>query len=156
MGWGGGGISLTGIQLLVKQRCGCTFPPSPLLPLSIAWCWCYMQVNSTSWGHHPIENSHPSPLPSALPAQGIDLAWRWVVTRNSLDHTPCVVLTGLARPKKVPATVKLCLWGRDCEAKCLRSFSHAKSYIISFHVTPKLSDLVVVITEESNFLYSLL
>ena len=36
-------------------------------------------------------------------------------------------------------------------AKCLRSFSHAKSYRISFRFTPKLSDQVVVITEESDF-----
>ena len=40
--------------------------------------------------------------------------------------------------------------------KCLRSFSHAKFYGVSFRFTPKLSDQVVVITEESDFLYSLL
>ena len=49
------------------------------------------------------------------------------------------------------ATVKLCLLGGDCEAKCLRTFSHAKSYRVSFRFTPKLSDQVVII-DESNFL----
>ena len=72
---------------------------------------------------------------------------------NLLDHMPCVMLIGLTRPKKVPATIKICLRGGDCEAKCLRSFSHAKSYRFSFRFTPKLYDLVVVITRESNFLY---
>ena len=33
----------------------------------------------------------------------------------------------------------------------MRSFSHAKSYRFSFRFTPKLSDQVVVITEESDF-----
>ena len=33
----------------------------------------------------------------------------------------------------------------------MRSFSHAKSYRVSFRFTPKLSDQVVVITEESDF-----
>ena len=51
----------------------------------------------------------------------------------------------------MPATVKLCLRGGDCEAKCLRSFSHEKSYRVSFRFTPKLSDQVVFITEESDF-----
>ena len=39
----------------------------------------------------------------------------------------------------------------DCEAKYLRSFSHAKSYRVSFRFTPKLSHQVVVIAEESDF-----
>ena len=34
---------------------------------------------------------------------------------------------------------------------CLRSFSQAKLNRVSFHFTPKLSNLVVVITEESDF-----
>ena len=33
----------------------------------------------------------------------------------------------------------------------MRSFFHAKSYRVSFRFIPKLSDQVVVITEESNF-----
>ena len=33
----------------------------------------------------------------------------------------------------------------------MRSFSHAKSYRVSFRFTPKLSDQVVVISEESDF-----
>ena len=61
------------------------------------------------------------------------------------------MLIGLARPKKVSSTAKLCLPGKDCEAKCLRSFCHAKSYSVSFHFTPKLSEQFVVITEESDF-----
>ena len=93
-----------------------------------AWCWCHMQVNSTSRAyhvncHHPIGGYHPSPLPSALPAPGVDLVWQWGVPRNSLDHTLCLntlMLIGLAKTKKMSATVKLCLWGGDCEAKCLR------------------------------------
>ena len=101
---------------------------------------------------HPIEGCYPSPLPSSLPTPGIDLVWPWGVTRNSLDHTLCLMLIlELAKPKKVSATVKLCLWGRDCKAKCLRSFSHAKSYRIYFCFTLKLSDQVVIITEESDF-----
>ena len=93
----------------------------------LSWCYKNMQANSTSWAYHP------SPLPSALPAPGIDLVWRWGVTFNSLDHTLCLMLImiGLARSKKVSATVKPCLWGRYCEAKCLRLFSHAKSYRVS-------------------------
>ena len=120
---------LTGFQPLVKHLCACTFPPSPLPPLFIACCWCYMQVDSTSWAyHHPIDSSHPSSLPSNLPTSGIDLVWLWSVTHSLLDHRFCVMLIGLAKPKKVYGTVKLsCLWGGDCEAKCLRSFSQIKS-----------------------------
>ena len=66
--------------------------------------------------------------------------------------TPCVMLIGLAWPKKVFATVKLCFCGGECEAKCVGSFSQAKYYRVSFLFTPKLSNLVVVITEESDFL----
>ena len=33
----------------------------------------------------------------------------------------------------------------------MRSFSHTKSYRVSFRFTPKLSDQVVVIAEESDF-----
>ena len=101
----------------------------------------------------PIDGYHPSSLPSALLAPSIDLVWRWGVTHNSLDHAPCVMLIGLTRSKQVSATVKLCLWGGDCKAKCLRSFSHAESSRVSFRFTPKVSDLdlVVVITEESDF-----
>ena len=93
-------------------------------------------------------------LPSALPAPGIDLDldWRRGVTQNSLDHTLCLMLIGLPRPKKVfDSQVKLCLWGGDCQRKCFRSFSHAKSYRDSFRSTSKLPDQVVVITEESDF-----
>ena len=48
-------------------------------------------------------------------------------------------------------TVKLCLGGGDCEAKCLRSFSQVKLYRISFRFTQKLSKLAVVLNEESYF-----
>ena len=129
----------------------------------LSLCWYYMQANSISWAYHFITllTANIPPLSSALRTQGIDLVWRWGITHSSLDHTLCLMLIGLARvtlarPKKVSATVKLCLWGGDCEAKCLRLFSHAKSYRVSFRFTPKLSDQVVVKTEESNFLYSLL
>ena len=103
--------------------------------------------------YHPIDGYHPSPLPSALLEPGTNLVWRWGDTHSSLDHTLCLmlILIGLARPKKVCATVKLCLWGGDCQAKSLGSFSHAKSYRVSFRFTPKLSDQVVLITEESDF-----
>ena len=40
--------------------------------------------------------------------------------------------------------------------KCLKLFSLAKSYRVSFRFTPKLYDQVVVITEERDLLYSLL
>ena len=42
-----------------------SLPPSPLLPLSIACCSCYMQVKSTSWAYrHHIDSSPPfSPPP---------------------------------------------------------------------------------------------
>ena len=84
-----------------------------------------MQVNSISWAYHvmtPLTATIPAPLAPALPVPGIDLVWRWDVPRNSLDHTLCSMLIRLARPKKVSATIKLCLWG-DREAKCLSIFS---------------------------------
>ena len=118
---------------------------APSLPphCCLSLCWCYMQVNSTSSAYHVITISTATipPLFPTLPV--LELA--------SLDNTLCLILIRLARPKKVSATVKLCLWGGDCKAKCLRSFSHAKSYRIFFRFTPKLSDQVVVITEESDF-----
>ena len=40
---------------------------------------------------------------------------------------------------------------RGLGGACLRSFSHPKSYDVSFGLTPKLSDTVVVIREESDF-----
>ena len=61
------------------------------------------------------------------------------------------MLIGLSTPKKVSSTVKLCLWGGDCEARCLRSFSHAKSYRVSFRFTPKLSGQVVVNQRKAIF-----
>ena len=73
--------------------------------------------------HHPIDGYHPSPLPSALPMPVVDLVWRWGVPGNWLDHMLCFMLLGLARSEKVSATIKLCLWGGDCEAKCLRLLS---------------------------------
>ena len=86
---------------------------------------------------HPIDGYHLSALPSAL--LDLDLVWRWGVTHNSLDHTLCLMLIGLAMSKKVSATVKLdlCLWGGNCEAKCLRLCSHAKSYRVSFRFYPQ-------------------
>ena len=122
-----GGLSLTAIQPLVKQRCACNSPPSlptaaPLFSLMLI-LHAGQQYQLGLSCHHPVDGNHPSPLPSALPTPGIDLVWRWGVLRNWLDHTLCLMLIGLARPEKVSATVKLCLCGGDCEAKCLRSFS---------------------------------
>ena len=64
---------------------------------------------------------------------------------------PCLMLIGLARPKKVYGTVKLCLLEGDCKVKCLRTFSQAKLNRVSFRFTPKLSNLLVIITEERDF-----
>ena len=135
---------------MVKHRCACTFPPSPLLPLSVLMLHAGQQYQLGLSCHHPIEGYHPSPLLRlAGAAHRSSLGCHSHLA--SLDHTLCLILIGLARPKKVPATVKLCLRGGDCEAKCLRSFSHGKCYHVSFRFTPKLSDQVVVITEESDF-----
>ena len=50
-------------------------------------------------------------LPSALLAPGIDLAWRWGVAGNSLDHTPCVLLIGLVGQRKC-LQLSSYAWGR--------------------------------------------
>ena len=59
------------------------------------------------------------------------------------------MLIGLAKPKRTYVTVKL--WGGDCEAKCLKSFPQEKLNRVSFRFTPILSNIVVVITEETDF-----
>ena len=59
------------------------------------------------------------------------------------------MLIGLAKPKRTYVTVKL--WGGDCETKCLKSFPQEKLNRVSFRFTPILSNLVVVITEVTDF-----
>ena len=71
-GVGGGlSVSLTGIQPMVKQRCVCTFPPSPLLPLfSLMMLHAgqqYMYQLSLSCHH---VGYHPCPSPLHLAGTG--------------------------------------------------------------------------------------
>ena len=88
--------------------------------------------------HHPIDGYHPSPLPSALPAPGIDLVWRWEnsVTHNSPDHTLCLMLIVLARSKKVSANVELCFWGGDCRGKMFEIVFSCKMLLRFFPFYP--------------------
>ena len=58
---------------------------------------------------------------------------------------------GLAGTKKLYGTIRLCLWGGDCEAKCLRLFSQAKLYRVLSRFTQNFPNLVMVITKESDF-----
>ena len=120
-GWGGGGLSLTVIQTALCLHLPSLPTAASHFSLMLMLHACQQYQLGLSF-HHPIESYHPSPRSSTLPTPGIDLVWR-CVRRNSLDHTLCLVLIGLGRPKKVSAIVKLCLWGGYCEAKCLRSFS---------------------------------
>ena len=103
-----------------------------------------------------------SPILPVPPSSSIDLDLVWLCRVSSLDRTPCDMLIGLARPKKVYRTVKSSYAceagttyqersGGHCETKCLRSLSQAKLNRVSFHFNSKLSNLAVIITEENNF-----
>ena len=60
-GWG------HGIKPFVKHRCACTFPPFPLLTLSVLMLHAGQQYQlGQQLGlscHHPIDGYHPSPFP---------------------------------------------------------------------------------------------
>ena len=72
-----------------------------------------LEATEVQWSFGLCLPSLPSPLRLAGARHISSLAMRCHC--NLLDHMPCVMLIGLTRPKKVPATIKICLRGEVFE-----------------------------------------